>query len=270
MESILIAVTTLALAVAVAMAVLAWRLLREERRRADARVAALVEFAAQEGDETGPAPRPAARPAPASPRRAAPHPAAPAAFGLRLRDDAPVTPQEAPGVAIGSLFDLPKPAAHGLGRAVALALVAAAMAAAVWVTRDLGGTAAVAAAPVELVSLAHDRQDDTLRITGLVQNPRDGVEHRGVVAVASLFDAAGTLVASGQAPLDFTRLAPGDESPFVILVPHADGVARYRLGFRTDDGRVLAHVDRRSDPAAADASSLAARPAAGSTARAAR
>jgi len=270
MESILIAVTTLALAVAVAMAVLAWRLLREERRRADARVSALVEFAAREGDDTVPPPRPEGRPAPASARPTAPHPAASAAFDLPLGNDSPVGPRAAPGAAIGSLFDVPKPATQGPPRAAALALVAVAMAAAVWVTRDVGGTGSVSAAPVELVSLAHDRQDDTLRITGLVQNPRDGVEHRDVVAVAFLFDAAGTLVASGQSPLDFTRLAPGDESPFVILVPHAGGVARYRLGFRTDDGRVLAHVDRRSDPAAAGASGAAARPVAGLAARAAR
>ena len=133
----------------------------------------------------------------------------------------------------------------------------------VWTAGRLGrepGAPAPAAVPMELLSLAHDRQGDTLRITGLVQNPRAGEERRDVVAVAFLFDGAGTLVASGRAPLDFTRLAPGDESPFVILVPSADTVVRYRLGFRTRDGRVLAHVDRRSDSAAATAGGAAARP----------
>jgi len=271
MEPILIGVTTLALAVAGAMAALAWRLLREERRRADARVAALSELAARDPDRTAPAPRPATRPATPAPRRTAPETATRATFDLPLHPDpAAATPREARGAPIGSLFDVPKPAAHGPGRAVALALVAAAMATGVWVTRDHGGARGAAAAPVELVSLAHDREDETLRITGLVQNPRDGAERRDVVAVAFLFDAAGTLVASGQAPIDFTRLAPGDESPFVILVPHADGVARYRLGFRTRDGRVLTHVDRRSNPAAAASSGAAARPVADLTARAAR
>jgi len=285
MEPMLIAVTALSLAMAVAMAVLAWRLLREEQRRADARVAVLTELASRDEGEAAPAPRPmarrveppriapAAKPAAAVTRRPAPRAAEAPVFDLPLRIDAVVaSAPEAAGAPIGSLFDAPRPAGHGVSRALALALVAAAMATGVWVVRELGGrgAAATAAAPVELVSLAHDRQDDTLRITGLVQNPRDGAERRDVVAVAFLFDAAGTLVASGRAPIDFTRLAPGEESPFVILVPHAEGVARYRLGFRTRDGRVLAHVDRRSDPAAADTGGPAARPGADLTARAAR
>jgi len=284
MEPMLIAVTALSLVMAVAMAVLAWRLLRDEQRRADARVALLADLASRDAGDTAPAPRPAARrvepppapvrrQAPAAARPPAPRPATPAAFDLPLHLDAPEpTPLETSGAPIGALFDAPRPAGHGLARAFAVVLVAAAMATGVWIARDLGGrrAAATVAAPVELVSLAHDRQDDTLRITGLVQNPRGGAERRDVVAVAFLFDAAGTLVASGRAPIDFTRLAPGDESPFVILVPHADGVARYRLGFRTRDGRVLAHVDRRSTPAAAASGGAVARPPADLTARAAR
>jgi len=282
MEPMLIAVTALSLAIAVAMAVLAWRLLREEHRRADARVAVLTELANRDLDAEAEAPaRPAARrvepppapaPRPAPTQQAPPRSATPTAFDLPLRlEPAAAAPPEAGGAPIGSLFDAPRPAGQSLGRLVALALVAAAMATGVWVVRELGGGRRAAdAAPVELVSLAHDRQDDTLRITGLVQNPRDGAERRDVVAVAFLFDAAGTLVASGRAPIDFTRLAPGDESPFVVLVPHADGVARYRLGFRTGDGRVLAHVDRRSDPSTAGSSGAPARPEADLAARAAR
>jgi hypothetical protein len=49
-----------------------------------------------------------------------------------------------------------------------------------------------------------------------------------------------------RTPLDYTALAPGEESPFVIRVPLTGTVERYRIGFRTDDGRVLSHVDRRS------------------------
>ena len=44
----------------------------------------------------------------------------------------------------------------------------------------------------------------------------------------------------------FTTLAPGEESPFVIRVPLTSAIERYRIGFRTEDGRVLSHVDRRS------------------------
>jgi hypothetical protein len=42
-----------------------------------------------------------------------------------------------------------------------------------------------------------------------------------------------------------TSLAAGDESPFVVSVPVTDTVARYRIGFRGEDGHVIAHVDKR-------------------------
>jgi hypothetical protein len=98
---------------------------------------------------------------------------------------------------------------------------------------------------LELMSLKHVQDGDTLTITGLVQNPRDGVALSKVMATAFLFGADGTFLASGRAPLDFTVLRPGDESGFVISVPVTAPVARYRVGFRGDDGRVIGHVDRR-------------------------
>jgi hypothetical protein len=67
-----------------------------------------------------------------------------------------------------------------------------------------------------------------------------------VAATAFLFGADGTFLASGRAPLDFTILRPGDESGFVISVPVTLPVARYRIGFRGDDGRIIGHVDRRA------------------------
>ena len=67
-----------------------------------------------------------------------------------------------------------------------------------------------------------------------------------VVATAFLFGPDGTFLTSSRAPLDFTTLAPGVESPFVVSVPVSGAVSRYRVGFRTDDGRVISHVDRRA------------------------
>jgi hypothetical protein len=32
----------------------------------------------------------------------------------------------------------------------------------------------------------------------------------------------------------------------VVSVPVNGAVSRYRVGFRTDDGRVISHVDRRT------------------------
>ena len=74
-----------------------------------------------------------------------------------------------------------------------------------------------------------------------------------VSVTAFAFDESGAFLASGRALLDITALAPGDESPFVVTVPVAENVARYRIGFRGDDGRVIAHVDRRQQGAVADA-----------------
>ena len=63
----------------------------------------------------------------------------------------------------------------------------------------------------------------------------------------------GGFVSSAKAGVDFKRLAPGDESPFVIAVDAPASVARYRVSFRTDAG-VVPHVDRRGqDPVAATA-----------------
>ncbi len=79
-----------------------------------------------------------------------------------------------------------------------------------------------------------------------MQNPRDGAVLSKVIATALLFGPDGTFLASGRAPLDFTVLRPGDESGFVINVPVTAPVARYRVGFRSEDGRVIGHIDRRT------------------------
>jgi hypothetical protein len=114
-----------------------------------------------------------------------------------------------------------------------------------------GGTqparAAVAAGanlPLELVSLAQARKGDILTVSGTVRNPAGATERRQVAAVVFVFDRNGSFVASGRAPLDFQALAPGDDSPFVITVPGAADVSRYRVSFREGDD-VLPHVDRR-------------------------
>jgi hypothetical protein len=100
--------------------------------------------------------------------------------------------------------------------------------------------------PLELLSLKHSTdQNGAFVVTGLVQNPTEGASLRGVVATVYLFDQQGRYFASGRARLDVTTLGPGEESPFVVQVPHAAAVSRYRVGFRLDDGGVVAHVDRR-------------------------
>jgi hypothetical protein len=105
--------------------------------------------------------------------------------------------------------------------------------------------------PLELLSLRYTRESDRLVITGLVQNPRAAAPISRVVATAFVFGKDGTFLSSGRAPLDFVTLTPGEESPFVVNVPVTGQVTRYRVGFRTEDGRVLPHVDKRAPEALA-------------------
>jgi hypothetical protein len=100
--------------------------------------------------------------------------------------------------------------------------------------------------PLELLSLRHTADPGgTFSITGLVQNPNNGATVRNVMAVVYLFDRDGKYFASGKAALEFNVLQGGAESPFVVRVPNATYVSRYRVGFRTDTDGVVAHVDRR-------------------------
>jgi hypothetical protein len=117
-------------------------------------------------------------------------------------------------------------------------------------TNDLPSAAPSAnARPLDLLSLTHTTDPDgNFSLTGLVQNPTGGGPMRNVVVVVYLFDRGGNYFASGKAALDLTSLQPGNESPFVVRVPNGKNVGRFRVGFRLEDGRVVAHVDRRGQP----------------------
>ena len=108
-----------------------------------------------------------------------------------------------------------------------------------------------AAAGLELLSLRDSRQPGSLTITGLVQNPHGGAPLSRVTVTAYAFDDQGAFLASGRALIEVTALAPGDESPFVVSVPVTATVAHYRIGFRREDGRVIAHIDKRQQPSVA-------------------
>ena len=119
---------------------------------------------------------------------------------------------------------------------------------------DAGTVAAApaATAPLELISLRHERQGTKLSLSGLVRNPSAGAVVEGLNAVVFLFDAQGGFISSARVGVDFKRLSPGDESPFVVTMDAPSNVSRYRVSFRTDAG-VVAHVDRRSEQPVATA-----------------
>ena len=213
MDSVLFVLMIVSIFSALACAGFAWHLLREEHRRSDARVAAL---------------------------------------STAIDSEEPL-PASAPPVAVSGLFNAERSASArgnpmikvGVGVVMILALIVAVA------TSNRGpgragahGAAASAGRPLELISMRHARQGETLTVSGLVRNPRNAVPVERVTAVVFAFDRAGAFVASGRAPLDFVTLAAGDESPFVVSVPGVSEVGRYRVTFRTESG-IVRHVDRR-------------------------
>jgi hypothetical protein len=97
---------------------------------------------------------------------------------------------------------------------------------------------------LELVALEHDRDDSRFVVRGIVHNPASAATLRGLTAVVLVFSREGEFIASGRAPVATPALAPGAETPFVVTLPDADSVDRYRVSFRLDD-QIVPHVDRR-------------------------
>jgi hypothetical protein len=192
----------------------------DEARRSAARVAALS--AAIDASE------------PPEPAEAGPHASSPVAVTSMFAT--------APG---GSVQGRPLVKMGVMGALATVFIVIVAMA-----NRDHTAPAAPAAqaAALELVSMRHTRDAGTLTVSGLVRNPREGAPRSHITAVVFAFDRSGGFISSGRAGLDFTNLAPGDESPFVVKIPGVAAAARYRVSFRTEDG-IVRHLDRRAEAA---------------------
>jgi hypothetical protein len=269
METLLVGVTLVSLALAAAMAAVAWKLLRSDRERRAARADALHALAFDQ---------PAFAPDAAASSVAEPAATGPDvdldAWDLAMREPEPDDP---PGLdfdppatrepaalrapAHAPYFAIVEPVA-GSGRIATLTiagLVAAAvvvLAVALWssnLTAATGGARGLSfaslfrhAQPLELLSLRNTRgPEGGFVVTGLVENPAGGSRLDDLDAVVYLFDREGRYFASGHAAIEEGRLDPGEESPFVVTVRNASAVSRYRVGFRQHDGGPVAHVDRR-------------------------
>jgi hypothetical protein len=234
MDTILMTVTVLSLAMVAGMGALLARMLRDERRRSDARVELLTQLATE-----------------GAPRRVRPE-TSPVAE-LELRPTAPVS------VPVSDLFhehERPNTFPRRLAVAGAMAAVVGIVvigwnfsaAKAPIPAHSVASTAAPQ--PLELLSLGHTAEAGSLIVSGLVQNPRGAAPLTRVRATLVVFGTDGALQTTAAAPLDFTTLGPGDESPFVIRVAVAAPPARYRIGFRGENDRALGHIDRRPDAVA--------------------
>jgi len=263
MDMLLLGITLVSLIVALVMSVTAWRVLRDEKQRSAARIAAL---SAAVSEETAPMlqpvverkiDKPVAVEKPKAPWAPAPSsfdsieaPAAAASISLRMP-----APAAEPGISHASGFlGAEQVQVGGTSRQRPLAIAAVALfvvlsSGIAWMMSEPEGTSAVAVgpnSPLELVSLSHARQNEKLAVSGLVRNPATGKPVERLSAVVFLFDRMGTFVTSAKTHVDFLRLGAGDETPFVVSVDAPPTVARYRVSFRTDEG-VVPHVDRRGE-----------------------
>jgi hypothetical protein len=272
MDITLVLVTLLSLTLAAVMTMLAWRIAREERRRSDARVAAL---AAEIHDARGPrGSTGAARPelverradgesALAARVTAVAHAPRAVMPDLPLRDG-----PTAPLIMSSDLFGAAQPAQARSHFAAVFAVGVLVVGSTIAIAVALSGSKpaepavsrpaqttgvpatvhaaspAAAPAPLELVALTHERQADRLTVRGVVRNPSSGADVARLTAVVFLFNRDGNFLASGRAGVDAAALPPGTEAPFAVTIPGAANVGRYRVSFRTDD-RVVPHVDRR-------------------------
>ena len=224
----LLLVALIAIVLAGVTSTVAWNRSRDERRRREARIAAL---AAAIHDEPLDGSTPAG-----------------SAGDRSTTGDLFTTRQHA---GTGSRFATV--AAAGLlvcGGVVALAVVSSSVSGEATVRRESSTTAAPepprtsAIEPLELVALGHDRDGDRLTVRGVVRNPVSGTALDRVSAVVLVYKDDGGFVGSGRAAVDSTMLEPGGETTFTVTVPAASQIGRYRVSFRTED-RVIPHIDRR-------------------------
>jgi hypothetical protein len=216
----MVTVTVLSLVVAAISSVIAWRSLRRERSRSDARVAALASAI----DDTPPEQtfvwppaehmeRPAAQPGPAL-----------------FTAQATASARRRPLLTIGA----------GLAAVLAVVVVIA-MTGDRFVDSESEALSQPAVS-LELLSMRSARDGASLAITGLVRNASDEPVET-MTATVSAFDRDGRSIGSGSAQV--AALRPGNESRFVVTIPSVGGAARYRVSFR-DAAGVIRHVDRRA------------------------
>src|SRR3954447_14566946 len=256
MHTLLIVLTSLLIAVVVALSVVLARLMREDRQRSDARVAALAMMAADATPYAEPEPEPAA----ATRERIETAPRTGRVNEHSILEPFPdfdLRPTDSD--AAPALF-----AEHGgqspWGRRFAVIGTLSAVLAAVLLAATYGGrhqptgqaegsapaTQTSNIAPLELLELQHALESQRLTISGVVRNPAGAAPRSHLIATAIVFGPDGNFLTSDRAPVDVAAIAPGQESKFAITIPVTGEVSRYRIGYRSDDGTVVAHVDKRT------------------------
>jgi hypothetical protein len=224
----LLLVTLISTLLAAIMSLVAWRIAGDERRRSEARIAALaadihgVERAGTRGPADDLELRPRGNVSPGADLFAAARPHS----GSRW-----------PAVVAGGAFVLASVAA-------VVIVLSGGSDGTTHASNQPPAAAPAAALPLELVALGHERDGDRLTVRGIVRNPPTGAAVDRLTAVVFLFDRDGGFLSSGRVAVEASALRPGTESIFVVTVPGAGDVGRYRVSFRSDE-RIVPHVDRR-------------------------
>lgn len=230
MDITLIIITLLSLLIAATMCFVARRMIVEERRRSDARVAALASDIRGGNFEASAAELPLRN--------------APATVG---RNEMFATRSSTSRVGVAAIAG-----AVVVTTAAILVIVFSGHGRTTPGPRGAAGSTAqsshVSAAPLELVALSHEREADRITIHGIVRIPAGAAWTTHLTAVVLLFNAEGSFVASARADVNEATGEAGGEGTFVVTVPGAADVGRYRVSFRTDD-HVVPHVDRREGAA---------------------
>jgi hypothetical protein len=112
-------------------------------------------------------------------------------------------------------------------------------------SRPARQVATVKAPSIELVSMRHALDRETLIVSGLVRNPTASATP-ALSAVVSVLDRNGGVIARGASQLDAVVLGPGKETSFRVSVLEVADPGRYRLAFM-NGSQIVPHVDRRSD-----------------------
>ena len=221
----LLVVTVTSMLLAAIMSAIAWRMAGDERRRSEARVAAL----AAEIHDTG-----------------APPPSVMARFREDPVDTNVFSSERTPAgsraaIVVGG-------GAVVFGAAIVFAILAGSTSPRARTANpgNAAPTALPSSVPLELLALGHERVGDQLTVRGVIRNPVSGAGMDRITAVVFLFAPDGGFLESGRADVAATELRPGGESTFVVTVPRAAEVARYRVSFRTD-ARIVPHLDKRHE-----------------------
>lgn len=233
MESMLVIITLLALVTTTVMAGVAWTLMRDERRRSDARVAALaaaIDLSAPPASTPETAGIPERVPA----RRDDGPVAAPELFASTTQPSHDATERLFPALVTGAVV-----MTSCLAAALLLSSIPAAGAPGMAPSSE-----GSMARPLELLTLESRAVGQRIELLGVVRNPDGAAPVTTVGAVVSYFGRNGEFLGSNQSKL-VGPLRAGEEARFAVSGDITGDVARYRVSFRGAGDRPLSHRDRR-------------------------